>query len=150
MLKEYEKSINDELVLPNLLKIPAFNQKHWNIFLLSISEGDLSILKREGSFKEYELSVELSSPISLSLPEAELTQQQIILEIKKEKELGNKSKKKTRNKSELKKNTIRSLELASEKGALSWWHTIPLKRYIFELANSGFLVALPSVMAGTQ
>ena len=52
--------------------------KNKGIFSLPISEGGLNILKPEDRFEEYERSVQLSSPLSLSLPEAELKQQQII------------------------------------------------------------------------
>ena len=43
-------------------------------------------------FKEYKRSVQLSRPLSVSQPEAELKQQKIIIEVGKEKELGIKSK----------------------------------------------------------
>ena len=52
----------------------------------------LSIPKPEDCPKEYERSIQLSSLLSLSWPEAELKQQQIIQEIKKEKGLAIKSK----------------------------------------------------------
>ena len=55
LLKESEISINNEL-LPNLLRNPAYNQKHRNI-LLPIREGGLNILKPEDRFKENERSV---------------------------------------------------------------------------------------------
>ena len=71
LLNECEKSIIDEL-LPNLLKNPAYNKNYRNIFLLPIEEGGLKILKPEDRFKKYERSVQLSSLLSLSLPEAEL------------------------------------------------------------------------------
>ena len=87
------------------------------MFSLSIREGSLNILKPDDLFKEYERSFQLSSPLPLSLTEAEL-KRQILREIKKEKELAIKSKK-MRNKSELNENEIHSLELASEKGASS-------------------------------
>ena len=87
--------------------------------------------------KEYERYVQLSSPLSLSLPEVEIKQQQIIREIKKEKELAIKSKK-NRIKSELNKNEIRSLDLASEKGASSWLNAMSLKRYHFKLTESEY------------
>ena len=107
LLGECKKSINDEL-LPNLLKNPVSNEKYRNIFSLPMREGGLNILKPEDRFKEYERSIQLSSPLSLSLPEAELKQQQIIQKINKENELAIKSKK-TRIKSELNKTRFAKL-----------------------------------------
>ena len=79
----------------------------------------------------------MSSPLSLSLPEAELKQQKILHQIKTEKELSIKSKK-MRTKSELNKNETRSLDLGSEKGELSWLNAMPLKLYHFGLTKSEF------------
>ena len=50
-------------------------------------EGGLNIMKPEDRLKEYERWVQLSIPLFLSLPEAELKQQQIIQEIKRRKRL---------------------------------------------------------------
>ena len=136
LLKECEESINDKL-LPNLLKNPPYNQKYREIFSLPIMEDGLNILKPEDCFKEYGRSVQLSSPLSLSLHGAKLKRQQIIQEMKKEKELAIKSKK-TRIKCEFYKNEIRSLYLASEKGASSSLNAMPLKRYHFDLTKSVF------------
>ena len=111
--KEDEIIINDEL-LRNLLKNPAHNQKYGNIFLLPIWEGGLNILKPDDRSKEYERSVQLSRPLSLSLPKAELKQQQIVQEMNKERNLAIKSKN-LKNKSRLNKNVVRSLNRASEK-----------------------------------
>ena len=71
------------------------------------------------------------------IPYAEQKQQQIIQKMKKEKELGIKSKK-TITKNELTKNEIHPLDLASEKRVLSWLNFMPLKRYHFELTKSEF------------
>ena len=98
------QTINDDL-LHNSLKNSNYNPKYRDIFALPIREGGLNILKPDDTLIEYERSVQLSSPLSVSLPEAELKQQQIIHEIKKEKELAIKSKK-TRIKSEFNKNEI--------------------------------------------
>ena len=129
-LNECEKSINDEL-LAKLLTNPNYDQKYQNIFSLPKKEGGMNIIEPEDRFKEYERSVQLSSLLSLSLPEAELKQQQIIQETKIEKELAIKSKK-TKNRSALNKNEIRSLDLGCEKGASSCLNDIPLKRYHFD------------------
>ena len=86
LLRECEKSINYEL-LPNLLKNPAYNPKYRNIFSLPIREGGLNILKPNDRHNEYERSIQLSRLFSLSLPEAELKQQEIIHETKKRKSL---------------------------------------------------------------
>ena len=116
-LRECEKSINYEL-LPNLLKNPAYNPKYRNIFSLPIREGGLNILISNDRLNEYERSIQLSRLLSLSPPDAELKQQEIKHEIKKEKGLAIKSKK-TRIKSKLDTNEIRSLDLARKKGASS-------------------------------
>ena len=97
-------------------------------YIFIADNGGLNIFKQDDRIKKYERSVQLSGSLSLSLPGAELKQQQIIHEIKKEKELAIKSKK-TRNKNEMNKNEIRSLDLASVKVASSWLNAMPLKRY---------------------
>ena len=136
LLKECAKTINDEL-LPNLLKNPAYNPKYRDIFSLPRREGGLNIIKPEDRLKEYERSVQLSSPLSIFLSEVKLKQQQIILEIKKKKELAIKSKW-TRIKSELNKKEIRPLDSASEKSTSSWLNAMPMKRYHFDLTKSEF------------
>ena len=92
--------------------------------------------KPEDRLKKYERSVQLSIPLSLSLPGAEL-KQQIIQEMKNEKELAIKSKK-TGIKSKFYKNEFRSLYLASEKGASNSLNAMPLKRYHFDITKSEF------------
>ena len=82
LLRESEKPINDEL-LPNLSKNPAYNPKFRDFFSVPTREGGLSIFKPDHCLKENELSIQLTSPLSLSRFEAELKQQQIIHEIKK-------------------------------------------------------------------
>ena len=49
---------------------------------------------------------------------------------------------KTLTKSELNKNEICSLDLASEKGASSWLNAEPLKQYHVDLTKVGFVMAL--------
>ena len=126
--------INQRWAITQSVKESRLHSKIQRYFFVAVREGGLNILKPEDRLKEYERSVQLSSPLSLSLPEAELKQQQII---KKEKELAIKSKK-TIIKSQLNKNEIRSPDLASEKGASSWLKAMPLKRYHFGLTKSEF------------
>ena len=57
-------------------------------------EGGANIFKHENRFKNYQQSIQLSSPLTLSPPEAKIKQQKIIHEIKKKKELGIKLQKK--------------------------------------------------------
>ena len=97
----------------------------------------MAIINSEDRFKEYERSIELSSPLSRSLPEAELRHQQIINKIKTEKELAVISKE-TRIESELNKNEIHSLDLDSEKGESIWLNAMSLKGYHFDLTKSKF------------
>ena len=66
-------STNDE-VLPNPLESSACKQKHPNVFSLPIRESGLNILKPESRLEEYNRSVQLSTPLSLSVLEAELKQ----------------------------------------------------------------------------
>ena len=94
-LKECEISINDEL-LPNLLKNPAYNQKYRNIYSLPIREVGLNIFKPQDRFKENE-----TVKSTVLIFEAELKQQQIIQEIKKESLLSTQKRRK------LKAKTIR-------------------------------------------
>ena len=96
----------------------------------------MNILQHQHRFKEYGRSVQLSCPLSLFLPEAELKQQQIMQQIKKEGACF--QIKKTKFKSELNINEICSIDLASEKGASSWLNAMPLKRYQFHLTKSEF------------
>ena len=103
---------------------------------MPIREGDLNILKQEVLLKEYERLVQLSSPFSLSLPEAELKQQNIH-ETKRRKSLLS-NQKQTRIKDEMNKNEIRSLDLASETVTPSWLNSMPLKRYHFDLTKREF------------
>ena len=102
--------------------------------MLPISKGGLNILKLVDRFKEYERLVQLSSPLSLYLPEVETKQQQIEHEFKKE-ELDIKSKK-TIVKSGMNKNDARSLDLANEKRALSRFNAMPLQLYQSNLTKS--------------
>ena len=122
----FERSLSN---LSSLLTFSTvmFSSIESNIsFMFSFSE-----IKFSSSF--HERSVQFSSP----LPEAELREQQILQEIRKEKELAIKSKK-TKINSELNKNDICSLDLASEKGASSWLTAMPLKRCHFDLTKSEF------------
>ena len=71
------------------------------------------------------------------------------------------NQKETENGSELIKNKIRSLYLASEKGALRWLNAMPLKRYQFDLTKREFRngialrygwdpVEMPALCAGIE
>ena len=66
LLKECGKSVNDEL-LPNPLEKCIYFKKYRIIVSLQIWEGGLNILKAEGRFKEYELSV-INSTFSPLIP----------------------------------------------------------------------------------
>ena len=66
-----------------------FSCRQRKIILFAVGEGGRNNLKHDDRFNELERSVQLSCPLSLSLPEAEQKQPNLVLNKKKLKLIAN-------------------------------------------------------------
>ena len=137
VLNESKQVIANSL-LPNLIGNGVNTRKYREASFLPVRDGGLNIMLPRDCEEEFQRSKAVSVCLENPDPfDCELSQQQMLNQIKKDKS-DNLQHKKVSIRLKLTDEELYSLDLVSGKGASCWLNALPIKRYNFNLTKPEF------------
>ena len=134
-LEETERKIKENLI-PAITGRSDITDEERSLFSLPVRDGGLNIVHPEDRVEELNWLRQIAVCLDND-DDAEAQQSSIVQQVRKEKSAKIKDKISIL-KEKVYENQRYALDLSIEKGASSWFSTLPLKRYHFDLSKTEF------------